>query len=216
VLISLHKLATTTPKVRAAIQQSNEPAWVLAGRFGTTEQTIYKWRHRGSVQDRSHTPHRLQTTRTSDRKAVSVLLHTSLLLLRVDLLAVVCGCLIPDVSRSGLDRCLRRNGVSNLRDLREKTPRPAHKPFKAYDRVSVHIDVEYLPHLLGECRRSPTACSGCTNGPPQAHRSSSAFAPTIRHCHTDQWRDMAHHRAPHRQCIPNLSVNVPVTCRSVN
>jgi len=51
-LISLHKQATTTPKVRAAIQQSDEPAWILADRFGTTEQTIYKWRHRDSVQDR--------------------------------------------------------------------------------------------------------------------------------------------------------------------
>jgi len=39
-LISLHKQATTTPKVRAAIQASEEPAWVLADRFGTTEQTI--------------------------------------------------------------------------------------------------------------------------------------------------------------------------------
>ena len=38
--------ATTTPKVRAAIQASDEPASSLAERFGTTEQTIYKWWHR--------------------------------------------------------------------------------------------------------------------------------------------------------------------------
>jgi DNA-binding transcriptional regulator YiaG len=56
-LIQLHKQATTTPKVRAAIQSSNEAASVLAERFGTTEQTVYKWRPRDSVQDRSHTPH---------------------------------------------------------------------------------------------------------------------------------------------------------------
>ncbi len=29
-LISLHKQATTTPKVRAAIQASDEPAWKVA------------------------------------------------------------------------------------------------------------------------------------------------------------------------------------------
>ena len=52
-LIHLHKQATTTPKVRAAIQASGEPASVLAERFGTTEQTVYKWRHRDSVHDRS-------------------------------------------------------------------------------------------------------------------------------------------------------------------
>jgi hypothetical protein len=85
-LISLHKQATTTPKVRAAIQQSEEPAWVLADRFGTTEQRIYKWRHRESVQDRSHTPHRLQTTLSPAQEAVAVSLRTSLLLPLDDLL----------------------------------------------------------------------------------------------------------------------------------
>ena len=54
-LIHLHKQATTRPKVRAALQASDEPAAVLTDRFGTTEQTIYKWRHRNSVEDRSHT-----------------------------------------------------------------------------------------------------------------------------------------------------------------
>ena len=39
--IRLHKQATTTPKVRAAIQASDEPAWVLAQRHGTTEQTVF-------------------------------------------------------------------------------------------------------------------------------------------------------------------------------
>jgi hypothetical protein len=141
--------------IRAAILQSNKPTWVLADRFGTTEQTIYQWRHRGSVQDRSHTPHRLQTTRTPAQEAVTVSLRASLRLPRVDLLAVVRGCLNPDVSRSGLDPCLRRHGVSNLRDLKEKAPRPKHKSFKAYEPGFIHIDVKYLPHLLGECRHSP-------------------------------------------------------------
>ena len=38
-LISLHKQATTTPKIRAAIQGSDEPAWVVAERYGISEQT---------------------------------------------------------------------------------------------------------------------------------------------------------------------------------
>jgi hypothetical protein len=54
-LIHLHKQATTTPKVRAAISARREPASVLTERFGTTGQTIYKWRHRDAVLDRSHT-----------------------------------------------------------------------------------------------------------------------------------------------------------------
>ncbi len=43
-LISLHKQATTTPKIRAAIQASKEPAWIVAERYGIPEQTV--WRHR--------------------------------------------------------------------------------------------------------------------------------------------------------------------------
>ena len=36
-LIHLHKQATTTPKVRAAIQASVKPASALAERFGSLE-----------------------------------------------------------------------------------------------------------------------------------------------------------------------------------
>jgi transposase-like protein len=110
-LIHLHKQATTTPKVRAAIQASVEPASALAERFGTTEQTVYKWKHRDTVHDRSHTPHRLQTTLTPAQEAVAVVLRKTLLVSIDDLLAVVREFLNPDVSRSGLDRCLRRHGV---------------------------------------------------------------------------------------------------------
>ena len=84
--IRLHKQATTTPKVRAAIQASDEPARVLA-----------------------------------------------LLIPLDDLLAVIREFLNPNVSRSGLDRCLRRHGVGNLRDLKVKTSRPKHSAFKAYE-----------------------------------------------------------------------------------
>jgi len=52
--ISLHRQATTT-KIRAAIQASTEPAWQVAERYGIFEQTVWKWRKRDSVHDRSHT-----------------------------------------------------------------------------------------------------------------------------------------------------------------
>jgi len=158
-LIHLHKQATTTPKVRAAIQASAEPASVLAERFGTTEQTVYKWRHRESVHDRSHTPHRLQTTLTPAQEAVAVALRRALLVSIDDLLAVVREFLNPLVSRSGLDRCLRRHGVANLRDLQAASPRPKHKAFKAfkafkaYEPGYLHVDVKYLPQMADESSR---------------------------------------------------------------
>ena len=104
-LIHLYKQATTTPKVRAAIQANDEPAAVLAARFGTNEQTAYKWRHRDIVHDRSHTPHHLQTTLSPAQEAVAVALCKTLLVSLDDLLAVVREFLNPDVSRSDLDRC---------------------------------------------------------------------------------------------------------------
>jgi transposase-like protein len=142
-----------TPKIRAEIQASDEPAWVLAERFGTTEQTVWKWRKRDSVQDRSHTAHRLQTTLTPAQEAVAVSLRKTLLVSLDDLLAVVREFLNPDVSRSGLDRCLRRHGVGNLRDLKEKTARPKHSGFKAYEPGYIHIDVKYLPQMADQTSR---------------------------------------------------------------
>jgi len=152
-LIHLHNQATTTPKIRAAIQASDEPAWVLAERFGTTEQTVWKWRKRDSVHDRSHTAHRLQTTLTPAQEAVVVALRKMLLVSLDDLLAVVREFLNSNVSRSGLDRCLRRHGVGNLRDLKPKAARPKHSAFKAYEPGYLHIDVKYLPQMADQTSR---------------------------------------------------------------
>jgi transposase InsO family protein len=152
-LIKLHSQATTTPKIGAAIQASDEPAWVLAERHGTTEQTVWKWRKRDSVEDRSHTPHRLQTTLTPAQEAVAVALRKTLLVSLDDLLAVVREFLNPNASRSGLDRCLRRHGVGNLRDMKARASKPKHSAFKAYEPGYIHIDVKYLPQMQDETKR---------------------------------------------------------------
>ena len=39
-LIQLHSQAITTPKIRADIQVSDEPALVMEERFGSTEPTV--------------------------------------------------------------------------------------------------------------------------------------------------------------------------------
>ena len=83
--------ARATPKVRAAIRASDAPASVLAERFGTTGQTVYKWKHRDSVHDRSPTPHQLQTTLTPAQEAVAVALRRALLVSIDDLLALAIG-----------------------------------------------------------------------------------------------------------------------------
>jgi hypothetical protein len=82
-----------------------------------------------------------------------VALRKALLLPLDDLLAVVREFLNPHVSRSGLDRCLRRHGVGNLQALKPKEPKPAHGTFKAYEPGYLHIDVKYLPQMADEDRR---------------------------------------------------------------
>lgn len=153
-LIALHKQARTTPAVRAEIAASQEPVSVLARRYNVTEATIRKWRLRDEFHDRPHTAHHLQTRLTPAQEAIAVYLRQNLLLSLDDLLVVVREFLCPNVSRSGLDRCLRRHGVGNLRDLLPVTEKVAHKPFKSYMPGFVHMDVKYLPQMADETGRS--------------------------------------------------------------
>ena len=92
-------------------------------------------------------------TLTPVQEAVAVVLRKTLLVSIDDLLAVVREFLNPNVSRSGLDRCLRRNGVGNLRVLLAQSPRPKHKAFKAYEPGYLHVDVKYLPQMADESSR---------------------------------------------------------------
>lgn len=152
-LIALHKQARTTPAVRAEIAASLEPVSVLARRYHVTEATIRKWRSRTEFHDRSHTAHRLQTRMTPAQEAIAVYLRRNLLLPLDDLLAVIREFLCPTVSRSGLDRCLRRHGVGNLRDLLPVAEKVPHKAFKAYMPGYLHMDIKYLPQMADETAR---------------------------------------------------------------
>jgi len=48
-LVRLHSQATTTPKIRAEIQASKDPAWMVGERYGISEQMVWKWRKRDNV-----------------------------------------------------------------------------------------------------------------------------------------------------------------------
>ncbi|WP_260674359.1 IS481 family transposase [Comamonas aquatica] len=150
-LIALHKNATTTPATRRALQQASSTDRELAQQYGIGLDTVRKWRHRTTVHDASHTPHRLQTTLNAAQEELVVYLRTQLLMPLDDLLAVVREFIEPAMSRSALDRLLRRRGHSRL-------PVPAkpdaeHKPFKAYEPGYVHVDVKYLPQMHDEDKR---------------------------------------------------------------
>ncbi|MBV7297708.1 IS481 family transposase [Enterovibrio paralichthyis] len=152
--IKLHANATTTPKIRKQIQESDRPVATLAREFGIAESTVRRWKHRNTVEDGSHTKHNLGTTLSKAQEILVVELSKTLLLPLDDLLALTKEFINPDVSRSGLDRCLRRCGVGNLKALYPETePKPSPKAFKAYEPGYVHIDIKYLPQMPDEPRR---------------------------------------------------------------
>ena len=153
--IRRHANATTTPKQRAYLQHSSRPVAELAVELGVSETTIRRWRVRDTVQDHPHTPRRLATTLTPLQEYVVVELRKLLLLPLDDLLVVAREFVCPALSRSALDRCLRRHGVARLADLlpeAEGKP-PLPKTFQDYEPGFVPVDVKYLPKIPDEAER---------------------------------------------------------------
>ena len=119
---TIHANARTTPRIRREIQMapSSVSNAALARRYGIHRHTVAKWRKRVSTEDASARPHRLCTTLTEAQEQVVVAIRELLLLPLDDLLVVVREFIEPCLSRSALDRCLRRHGVSDLRTLQRE------------------------------------------------------------------------------------------------
>jgi hypothetical protein len=152
--IRLHKNARTTPATRAEIAASSDSVATLAARYHVGQGTIRRWRTRSVFTEGSHAAHHLQTTLNSAQELIVVQLRKTLLLPLDDLLAVTREFLCAQVSRSGLDRCLRRHGVGNLRALLPEQSQERAKGFKPYEPGYVHVDIKYLPQMPDEtgCR----------------------------------------------------------------
>ena len=151
----VHPQARTTPMIRAEIKAATGTQAELAARYNISVATVRKWQNREQAQDLSHRPHKLSTTLTPAQEAVVVELRRTLLLPLDDLLVVTREFVNPGVSRAGLDRCLRRHGVSNLIELRAQSgdPKPAAKTYKDYEPGFLHMDIKYLPQMPDETQR---------------------------------------------------------------
>ena len=152
----VHAQARTTPRTRAEIKASSAPLVELAERYNISRATAAKWKGRETPHDLSHRPHKLSTTLSPGEEAIAVEVRRMLLLPLDDLLVVVREFINPAVSRSGLDRCLSRHGVSNLRKLQAQARADAGeaeapvKTFKDYEPGFVHMDIKYLPQMPDE------------------------------------------------------------------
>lgn len=128
----MHENATTTPAIRRGIRNSYEPATVLAKHHGFSLRTVRRWRNRESVEDRSHTAHRLQKILSDGQDALVICLRTHLSLPLDDRLAVVREFIERAVSHSVLDRMLRDHGSTGCRTRSIAATRRRPAAFKAY------------------------------------------------------------------------------------
>ena len=134
------------------MRESTQSERELAREYHLNRATVRKWRRRDHGQEASHRPQRLHTTLTPAQEWVVIELRTTLLLPLDDLLAVTRAFLHPAVSRSGLDRGLRRQGVSHLQALippPEDDEQPK-KTFKDDEPGFVHVAIKSLPQRPNE------------------------------------------------------------------
>ena len=141
--LNLHANATTAPKTRAYIQRSKRPVAELAAELGVSETTIRRWRGHTTVNDRSHTPKRLQTSLSAMEQALVCELQTELQLPLDDVVEVMRRCINGKLSRSAIHRCLKRHGLSR----RAKPAKPAVGVFEQAAIGFIHIDLKHLPAL---------------------------------------------------------------------
>ena len=103
--------------MRAFIHESELPTAVLSRLLKISESTVRKWRKRVDTNDASHIPKQLNTTLNVAQEYVVVQLRTRLKLSLDQLLAVCKEFINQNTSRAGLQRCLKRHGVSRLADM---------------------------------------------------------------------------------------------------
>jgi hypothetical protein len=151
----VHPCARTTLRTRAEINVLLAGATALASLYNITAVTARKWRGREDSEDRSHRPHALKTTLTLAQEVLVIALQRLVFLPLDDLLAITREFINASVSRSGLDRCLRRHGASDLKSLLPKIEgeTPPLKTFKDYEPGFIHIDIKYLPQMPDETKR---------------------------------------------------------------
>jgi hypothetical protein len=95
----LHGSARTTPRVRAALQASQEATRVLAARYGLNPKTVTKWRGRTTTADQPMGPSRPRSTVLTEAEEAIVVAFRRRTLLPLD---EVLGCLrasIPKLSQ---------------------------------------------------------------------------------------------------------------------
>jgi hypothetical protein len=109
-----HSCATTTPRIRRAIQASDETNIVLAKRHGVNRKTIAKWKAREFTSDARMGPKNPRSSLLSHEEETIILAYRWRTRLALDALHLRLRRIMPKLSRSTLYRCLKRRGLSKI------------------------------------------------------------------------------------------------------
>ena len=131
--------ARTTAAVRRAIQQSQESLNTLAERYGVTPKTVAKWKKRAFAHDAPMGPKEpASSILTKEEEAMCVAFRQHTLRPLDDCLSALQPT-ISHLSRSALQRCYQRHGISRLPDI--AGDKLAKKMFKKYPIGYFHLDI---------------------------------------------------------------------------
>jgi len=147
-MLQIHPRARTTPAVRADIARSSEPTSVLARRYGSSDETVRKWRRHGpdACQDRSSRPWKLAWKASEEERAIVCQLRRSTGF-GLDDLTFVARHFLPHLKRDNIWRILKDAGLNRLLPAPKAGPVRGQGTFRDYDPGYVHIDVKHLPKL---------------------------------------------------------------------
>ena len=75
---SFHSNAVTNVHIRCDIRKYNQTNAILAAQYGTSSNTISKWKNRNSMDDRSSRPHSISYALTDVEETIICLLRKEL------------------------------------------------------------------------------------------------------------------------------------------
>jgi len=123
--IKLHANATTTPRIRRYIQNSEKSDRLLAKELGISVATVRRWRQRQDVADQYTTSKNVHKSLRPEQSVIINMVRQKLMVPLDELLVIVNAGMQQSISRAGLDRYLRSAELAHMnvleaRELRGK------------------------------------------------------------------------------------------------
>lgn len=146
--IVLHGNAKTTPRIRKEIQDSLESAAKISKRLNLNVKTVLKWKKSTVVEDKRSGPAQPKSALSETQQQV-ICEFRRVSKLPLDDVYIALKDQIPELSRSNLHRCLKRNGLNVL--PKEEEGVQEKKKFKDYPIGFIHIDITELRTKEGKC-----------------------------------------------------------------